>query len=75
MGAIQKQAVIVAINTLDKVDPMWDYDPFCIIYGRDPLPKDFVGGFQDIEKDMKDRIFAARINKSLSPYILPSSKE
>lgn len=49
-----------AIKHLDEVEPYWDYDPFCIIYGADPLPKDYVGGFPFVDDVMRDRIFAAR---------------
>jgi len=45
-----------AIAALDKADPMWDYDPFCIIYGADPLPADYVGGFPAVPYDMRKRI-------------------
>jgi hypothetical protein len=57
------QAVIDAINHLDEVNPYWDYDPFCIIYGANPLPEDFVFGFQSIEDEMKERIRANRKSK------------
>ena len=55
--------VIAAINTLDTADPYWDYDPFCIIYGADPLPKDFVSGFRSVESNIQKRIFAGRTPK------------
>ena len=47
-----------AISVLDKADPMWDYDPFCMIYGADPLPKDFVFGFPEIPQEIRDRILS-----------------
>ena len=45
-----------AIATLDKADEYWDYDPFCMIYGADPLPKDFVFGFPDVPREIRTRI-------------------
>lgn len=47
-----------AIKTLDKADSYWDYDPFCVIYGADPLPDDFVFGFKFVEDETKARIKA-----------------
>lgn len=49
-----------AVIALDKIDPYWDYEPFCIIYGADPLPCDFVNGFPFAGKDLRDRIERAR---------------
>ncbi len=47
-----------AIAALDKADSYWDYDPFCMIYGADPLPKDFVFGFPSVPDDTRQRIIA-----------------
>lgn len=58
-----EKAVIDAIKILDTADPHWDYEPFCIIYGADPLPDDFVFGFPFVSKDMKERILAASKHK------------
>lgn len=55
-----EQEVIDAIDTLDKVDPYWDYDPFCLIYGADPLPKDFVKGFTFLDDAARERISNSR---------------
>jgi len=49
-----------AVLCLDDADPMWDYDPFCIHYGADPLPLDFVFGFRLAPDDMRTRLEAAR---------------
>lgn len=45
-----------AIATLDKEDPYWDYDCFCIHYGANPLPKDFVLGFTFVTDEERKRI-------------------
>jgi hypothetical protein len=45
-----------AIATLDKADEYWDYDPFCMIYGSNPLPKDYVFGFSDVDQETRKRI-------------------
>lgn len=58
-----EQAVIDAIKHLDKINPMWDYDPFCLIYGSDPLPEDYVFGFRFLDDEMKERIYKARKRK------------
>ena len=55
-----EKAVIEAVNILDAVDPYWDYNPFCIIYGSNPLPEDFVFGFRFVDEDMKERIYSGR---------------
>jgi len=56
--------VINAINILDKADPYWDYDPFCIIFGADPLPHgDFTFGFKFVDDVVTKRIHAARLRK------------
>ncbi len=41
-------AVIAAVKSLDKWDEYWDYDCFAVMYGADPLPDDYVGGFRHI---------------------------
>ena len=55
-----EQEVISAIHALDNADPYWDYDPFCLIYGADPLPENFVSGFSFIDDAMKERIMSKR---------------
>ena len=59
-GFKNEQEVIDAIKKLDKIDPYWDYDPFCLVYGKSPLPDDFVFGFPDIPDDMKNKIKSQR---------------
>jgi len=49
-----------AVLALDKADPQWDYEPFCIIYGANPLPLDFVFGFRFAEEAIKERVSNAR---------------
>lgn len=49
-----------AVLALDKADSYWDYDPFCIIYGANPLPTDFVFGFRFADDALKERVSAAR---------------
>ena len=49
-----------AVVALDKADSYWDYDPFCIIYGANPLPSDFVFGFRFADDALKERLDAAR---------------
>ncbi len=51
-----EDAVVIALQALDKADPYWDYDPFCTIFGADPLPEDYVFGFKSVPKDMRERI-------------------
>lgn len=55
-----EKELVDALNVLDKADPYWDYDPFCIIYGMNRLPKDYVFGFKCAPDEMKERIYAAR---------------
>lgn len=55
--------VIAAINTLDAADDHWDYDPFAILWGSNPLPKDFVFGFRFVDDTTRERIFAGRLRK------------
>lgn len=53
-----------AIAALDKADSDWDYDPFCMIYGANPLPKDFVFGFSNVPDEIRRRIeLKARPNR------------
>lgn len=52
-------AVVAALKTLDKADPMWDYDCFAIHYG-DPDTTDYVDGFRFVGREMRARIEAAR---------------
>ena len=58
-----EQAVIDAIDRNDTADPYWDYNPFCIIKGLYPLPKDYVYGFPFVDDAIKARILAARKRK------------
>lgn len=53
-----EQEITAAVKSLNKADPYWDYDPVCIIYGADPLPKNFVLGFPFVDGAMKSRILA-----------------
>jgi len=53
-------ALTAAVIALDKADPYWDYDPFCIIYGADPLPSDFVFGFKRASDELRARLEKAR---------------
>jgi hypothetical protein len=53
-------AVIAALRKLDKEVPDWDDDPFCVIFGADPLPKDYVFGFPSVPMEMRDRIDQGR---------------
>jgi hypothetical protein len=57
-----ESAVIEALKTLDVADSYWDYDPFCMIYGADPLPKDYVFGFESVPKETRVRIETQRNN-------------
>lgn len=52
-------AVVAALQTLDKADPMWDYDCFAIHYG-DPDTKDYVHGFRFVTHEQRERIEQAR---------------
>ena len=49
-------AVASAMRQLDGWDPTWDYDLFCVIYGADPLPTDYVFGFRSVPREQKDLI-------------------
>jgi hypothetical protein len=51
--------VIAAVKELNKQDSMWDYDCYCVIYGMNPLPKDYVFGFPSVPSEMRRRIDAA----------------
>ena len=55
-GFDNEEEVVKAINHLDKVDPNWNYNSFCLIYGASPLPDDFVFGFPFLPDDMQERI-------------------
>ena len=55
-----EQAVISAQRALDKVKPHWDDNPFCTIYGADPLPEDFIFGFESVPDETKQRIEKSR---------------
>jgi hypothetical protein len=59
-----KEEVVDAINTLDEADDYWDYDPFCIIYGSNPLPKDYDFGFKSVDDATKQWIFSQRKRKN-----------
>jgi hypothetical protein len=59
-----EEEVSQAIAKLDKADDMWDYDPFCMIYGASQLPQDFVNGFQSVPQEMRDRIESKRVKRS-----------
>jgi len=61
-----EQALIDAIKILDKVDLYWDYDPFCIIYGSNPLPTDYVYGFKIVSNEVRERIESSRHKKEES---------
>jgi hypothetical protein len=52
--------LVKAVLTLDQADPYWDYDPFCIIHGANPLPGDFVFGFPSVDDAFKRRVHEAR---------------
>lgn len=59
-GPFKTEAELVeALRTLDKADPMWDYDPFCIHKG-DPTSTDWVGGLPFVSDEDRKRIEAAR---------------
>lgn len=51
-----EEHITEAINILDESDPYWCYDPFCILYGADPLPSDYTYGLQPIPLTMRERI-------------------
>ena len=51
-----EEEVSMAMSKLDVYDPMWDYDSYCIIYGKSPLPIDFVFGFPFVDSETRDRI-------------------
>lgn len=52
-------ALVAALRTLDRVDPMWDYDCFAIHRG-DPASKDWVTGLPFVTDVERERIEAAR---------------
>ena len=49
-----------AVIALDKADPQWDYYPFCIVYGANPLPYDFAFGFRSADAALRKRVNDAR---------------
>ena len=51
-----EEEITKAINKLDADVPYWDYDCFCIVYGKNPLPEDYVFGFESIPEEMRSRI-------------------
>ncbi len=57
-------ALIKAVQTLDAADPYWDYDPFCIVYGANPLPQDFVFGFRFADAGLTQRVHNSRIKNT-----------
>ena len=61
-----------AVLALDKADPYWDYYPFCITYGANPLPDDFVLGFRFADAALKERVSAARKTAKLQPPTAPT---
>jgi hypothetical protein len=52
-------AVGAALRILDKADPMWDYDAFCIHYG-DPKSDNWVTGLPFVSHEQRERIEAMR---------------
>lgn len=54
-------SVTAAINHLDKTVEWWDYDPFCMVHGADPLPKDYVFGFPSVDPELRKRVEAQRL--------------
>lgn len=60
-----EKQLVSALKQLDTDDPYWDYDCFCIHYGKNPLPDDFVRGFRFISKDQRNSIEEKR-NKDWS---------
>lgn len=60
-GPFQTEHELVeALRTLDKADPMWDYDCFAIFRG-DPNSTDWVGGLPFVSDEERERIEAARL--------------
>ena len=51
-----EREVAMAIVRLDTADPHWDHDPFCMVYGANPLPRDFVGGFPDVSQEFRNEV-------------------
>lgn len=49
-------AVGNAMSELDAKDDCWDYDGVCVIYGKNPLPEDFVYGFDFVTKKEREKI-------------------
>lgn len=52
--------VVRALRTLDAAEPMWDYDPFCMVFGANPLPSDYVNGFRSVSQEIRKRVEAGR---------------
>ena len=66
-GPFQTEAELVeALRTLDRVDPMWDYDCFAIHKG-DPTSRDWVNGLPFVSHEDRERIEAARRAPSPAP--------
>ena len=54
-----EEELVRALQALDKADPMWDYDCFCIHRG-DPNSTDWVSGLPFVSQEERARIEAAR---------------
>jgi len=63
------EELTAAINYLDKVKPMWDNDGFCIVYGANPLPEDYVFGFRFIDSCVREQIEKQRVTMSYEDAI------
>lgn len=61
-----EQEVIDAVITLDKFDSYWDYDCVTFIKGADPLPEDYVFGFQKIGNDFHKHLKEVRLKRGNS---------
>lgn len=59
LGPFTEEEATAAVNRLDQIDPYWDYDCWTIHFGADPLPKDYVGGFE-YAAEVRARIDAQR---------------
>lgn len=51
-----EQDVLDAMIKLDEKDPYWDYDCFSIHYGADPLPDNYVTGFNFLSQESIDKL-------------------
>ena len=49
-----------AVILLDEVSPGWDYNPFCVVRGSNPLPRDYVGGLDFISKNERTALEKTR---------------